>query len=151
MYVYFENIWVCLSSITKWNSILLYVFPFFFCMCINCVYLYLWPCLYSIVLSLKVPHILCQMWFERINEKWINELELEQCVILCTCGTFMPLGKQPPSPIFSGFHRFFINCMLIMISFTISKDVSLKNSKNKQFYISWSCISSCLGQNDAQL
>ena len=42
----------------------------FFCMCINCVYLYLWPCLYSIVLSFNVPHIPCQMWFERINELW---------------------------------------------------------------------------------
>ena len=37
-------------------------------MCIYCVYLYLWPCIYSIVLSFDVPHILCQMWFERINE-----------------------------------------------------------------------------------
>ena len=31
-------------------------------------------CLYSIELSLNVPHIPCQMWFERINEL---ELELD--------------------------------------------------------------------------
>ena len=68
MYVYFENLWVCLSSITKWNSIFFYMFFLsFFCMCINCVYLYFWLCLYSIVLSFNVPHIPFQMWFERIN------------------------------------------------------------------------------------
>ena len=72
MYVYFEYIWVCLSSITKWKSVLLHYFLSFFCRCINCLYLYLWPCLYSIELSFNVPHIPCQMWFERINELWTN-------------------------------------------------------------------------------